>query len=116
MRSVFNTLYVSLPEPQSQICLTLIVEYLSPEEASRGQFPVQWHSLSVDVEEHSRLADLVPAIFAASGVARDDASLRCVFVRGLFNERTRFIDVRRSPSFLTASTPSWSPPRRSPAC
>lgn len=104
---MFNTLYVSLPEPQSQISITIIVESLSPEDAARGHFTIQWASLPVDIDDHSRLVDLLPSIYDATGIAPDAAaSMQCVFVRGVSHELSRFIEVS-SPSRVDRSTRSW---------
>ena len=109
VRSVFNTLYVSLPEPQSQITLTILVESLAPEAAARGRFTVQWASLSVDVDDHSRLADLLPAIYDAAGIAPDvAASVQCVFMCGTCGEMSRFITEVRLRGGFHRSTRSWS--------
>lgn len=106
---MFNTLYVSLPEPQSQISLTILVESLAPEDAARGRFTVQWTSLSVDVDDHSRLADLLPSIYDAAGIAPDvAASMQCVFMCGTCGEMSRSITEVRSLCWLDRSTRSWS--------
>ena len=105
--------YVSLPEPQSQITLTILVESLAPEAATRGRFTVQWASLSVDVDDHSRLADLLPAIYDAAGIAPDvAASVQCVFMCGTCGEMSRFITEVRSRGGFHRSTRSWSRRRR----
>ena len=99
-----------------KIPVTLIMEYLSAEDASRGEFTVQWHTLFVNIDDHSRLSDLIPSIYEASGIPPDDDSMCCVFVQGICDDVRGSIDVSSICFDSFDSIRWWKRPPKCPVC